>query len=116
MFSKVLAAGLLSLGLGGAALAQTATTTTTVVDTFQVPAEWNENIANAMFSDITAGAARPADEITKNFKDLSPEEQVTVRKYCEQFNETGAGGRDAGTTDGTTHTAAREVCATAGKL
>lgn len=114
MFGKLMIATALSLGMGGVALAQTATTT--VVDTFQVPAEWNENIANAMFIDITSGAARPADEITQNFKNLSPEEQVSVRTYCEQFNEAGAGGRDSGTTDGSTHTAAREVCATAGKL
>lgn len=111
MYRSLMTAGLLSLGLGTAAFAQTS-----AAEGFQPPGEWNATIAGAMFSDVTTGSVRSAEEITSNFMALSPEDQATVRETCGKFSPAAAGATNAPMAEQTDNSSVREACDTAGKL
>ena len=98
MTPRIIAALALSLSLGTAALAQTSTTGTDTSSgaatgaTTTLPTGWEGDIANAFFSDPTAGTLKSDEEIKTGFEGLSAEQQAQVKTDCEnQMAASGTG-------------------------
>ena len=87
MTMKIILAAALSLGLGGAALAQTdssgnASKNASAGDMGSMPSEWEGAIGDAFYSDTTAGTLRSHEEVSSNWSNLTAEQQARVRDRC----------------------------------
>jgi len=85
-----------ALSTGTAVFAQDAATDAeTDFSLVTIPFDWDEDVVDAFFSDPETGELRGEDEISGNWAGLSPEQQDTVRQYCEGLDgEAGLDGMD----------------------
>jgi hypothetical protein len=123
MSARIIAAAVLSLSLSAHAFAQTsddvlrggtrggtpgvtgsAGVSGTGSATGSIPAEWNGEIADALFADPGAGTLRSEDQVRENWTNLSAEQQAAVRDHCGTTDvaRTDSGSDDPNLTTGST--------------
>lgn len=92
MTPKLLVPLVFALGTSTAVFAQdTQADTQTDFSLVTIPFDWDEDTADAFFSDRETGELRGEEEISTNWADLSIEQQEIVRDYCAGLNDDGAG-------------------------
>jgi hypothetical protein len=115
MSYRIVAALALSLGLSTAALAQTDTTTGGAAGAggeVMLPAEWQGDIASALFSDPQAGTLKSEEEIRSGWGSLSADQQAQVRSECETHMAAAGTGTDTMTGGASTDTTAGAATST----
>lgn len=102
MTYKLLAAAVLSLGMGTAAIAQTDASSDDDTTNITLPTGWNGDIAAAFFVDESTGELRSEDEAKANFAALSADQQAVVTEHCTTMASTDAMASDDNMTTSST--------------
>ncbi len=91
MTNKILATAAFSLMLGGAAFAQSGSSSDTSAQNPNMPAGWDQTIVSAFFSDPSTGTLKSQDEVTAAYQGLSSDEQAKVDTECSSMSASAAG-------------------------